>query len=283
MADLTPPSSLLAPITIEHGPYTLVVDPAFGARIIAFSVNGKNCLTTTGPQVGSTFWPSPQDFWGWPPPSVLDSQPYQVSSADDTWVFTSEPCPLTQIVLTKMITPAIQGFSIEYRMYNPIDNAQTVTFAPWEITRIAGGLTFYQAASTPLVQSNLSIEVQGDSFWHHYAPAGLEQNLKLFANNSEGWLANMCNGLLLKKSFPQIAEASVAPGEAEIEIYAHGDPANPYIEIEQQGAYGAIAPGQSTAWAVLWQLKEIDTQAYSREDLLRAVQQLSSVDGEVAC
>lgn len=274
MADLTPPTPSLTPITIGHGPYTIVVDPSLGARIMAFTVNGKNCLTTVGPQIGSTFWPSPQDFWGWPPPPVLDSQPYQVSAVGDAWVFTSEPCPITQIVLAKIIVPAAKGFSIKYRMYNPSDNANAVTFAPWEITRIDGGLTFYKAMGAPLSQSNLAIEAHDNCFWHSYTPAGLEQNLKLFANNSEGWLANVCNGLLLKKSFPQVLPENVAPGEAEIEIYAHGDPESPYIEIEQQGAYAVIAPGDSVCWSVLWQLEEIDTQAHSREDLLAITQRL---------
>lgn len=261
MADLTPPIFSSNPITLEHGPYTLVVDPANGARIVAFTLNGKNCLTESGPQIGSTFWPSPQDFWGWPPPAVLDSEPYQVAQAGDEWIFTSEPCPVTHIVLAKMIRPAAQGFSVEYRMYNPVENTQAVSFAPWEITRVDGGLTFYKSATAPLENSNLPIKAIGNTFWHSYKPAGFDNNLKLFANNSYGWLANIHNGLLLKKSFPKILESQVAPGEAEVEIYAHGDKENPYIEIEQQGAFESISPGQSASWKVLWQLSCVNEGA----------------------
>lgn len=257
MADLIPPAAACTLVTLEHGPYALVIDPANGARIIAFTLKGKNCLTINGPQIGSTFWPSPQDFWGWPPPAVLDSEPYQATQVGDAWVFTSEQCPITKMVLSKTISPINKGFSVEYRMYNPIGNTNTITFAPWEITRIDGGITFYKADAAPLQNSNLPIEAKGNVYWHNYTPAGFDNNLKLFANQSHGWLANVCNGLLLKKSFPKIDESLIAPSEAEVEIYAHGDMANPYIEIEQQGAYLPIEPGQSASWEVFWQLEAV--------------------------
>ena len=242
-------------ITLEHGPYSMVVDANNGARIIEFSFKGKNALTTKGPQIGSTFWPSPQHSWGWPPPPALDSQPYEASAVEDGWVFTSQVCPLTHLVLSKSIRPSAKGFRVEYRMHNPSD--KKLEYAPWEITRVDGGLTFYKAATAPLEISSLPVVALGNSFWFSYVPAGFDQNLKLFANNSDGWLANANNGLLLKKIFPQIAEGNIAPQEAEVEVYAHGDPKNPYIEIEQQGRYGEIAPGETAVWSVEWELSEL--------------------------
>lgn len=247
-------------VTLNNGPYRLVVDVALGARIVEFSINGQNCLTVSGPQVGSTFWPSPQESWGWPPPATLDSLPYQATNQGDTWVFTSNPCEDTGLVLAKIVAPQAKGFTVTYKMHNP--GKETLQYAHWEISRIDGGLTFYRARSAPLAISTLQVASRGDIYWHDYVPAGEEQNLKLFANNSDGWLANANNGLLLKKVFPKVAEADVAPSEAEVEVYAHGDPANPYIEIEQQGAYIAIAPGESRSWSVSWSLAELgDTAA----------------------
>lgn len=242
-------------ITLEHGPYLMVVDADNGARIIEFSFKGKNALTIKGPQIGSTFWPSPQHSWGWPPPPVLDSQPYEASAVENGWVLTSQVCPATGLVLSKVIRHADKGFSVEYRMHNP--GTKSLEFAPWEITRVDGGLTFYKATTAPLVISSLPAVALGNSFWYEYKPAGFDNNLKLFANNSDGWLANVNNGLLLKKTFPRIVEGDIASQEAEVEVYAHGDPKNPYIEIEQQGRYGEIAPGETVSWVVGWELSEL--------------------------
>lgn len=241
-------------VVLENGCYRLVVDAELGARITEFSINGRNCLTVSGPQIGSTFWPSPQEAWGWPPPAVLDSMPYAASQQADAWVFTSNPCPDTGLVLAKVVAPQPKGFTVTYKMHNP--GEAPLRYAHWEISRIDGGLTFYRAKSAPLANSNLVVVAKGDVYWHDYTPAGEEQNLKLFANNSDGWLANLNNGLLLKKTFPTIAEADIAPNEAEVEIYAHGDPANPYIEIEQQGAYVEIGAGETKSWTVVWSLEE---------------------------
>ncbi|MDZ7924771.1 MAG: DUF4380 domain-containing protein [Marinagarivorans sp.] len=242
-------------VTLDNGIYSMIIDPNNGARITAFCINGKNCLTTSGPQIGSTFWPSPQHFWDWPPPAVLDSQAYTASPLTDAWVFTSDACPITGLIIAKAIRPCTGGFDVTYKMHNATDAA--VQFAHWEITRIDGGLTFYRAAQSPLNNSTLPVVALGNSYWHDYQPAGFDRNLKLFANSSEGWLANACCGLLLKKTFPSVAVEDVAPKEAEVEIYAHGDADNAYIEIEQQGAFVLLAAGESTDWTVRWQLAEL--------------------------
>ncbi len=236
----------------------MTVDPNNGARITAFCINGKNCLTVSGPQTGSTFWPSPQHFWDWPPPAVLDSQVYTASQLADSWIFTSDVCPITGLVIAKTIQPCKGGFDITYKMHNATDTA--VQFAHWEITRIDGGLTFYRASESPLNNSTLPVVALGNCYWHDYQPAGFDRNLKLFANGSDGWLANACYGLLLKKSFPCVASDAVAPKEAEVEIYAHGDADNAYIEIEQQGEFILLAAGQSADWTVRWQLAELPAE-----------------------
>ena len=80
------------------------------------------------------------------------------------------------------------------------------------------------------------------------------ENQKSFASGSDGWLANVFDGLLLIKRFAKVPLEREAPGEAEIEIYAHGDAAHPYIEVEQQGNYQTLTPGQSSSWTVQWDL-----------------------------
>ena len=54
------------------------------------------------------------------------------------------------------------------------------------------------------------------------------------------------------KTFPPIAATEAAPGEAAIEIYA--DPTHSYVEVEQQGPFASLLPGQRTDWTVTWRL-----------------------------
>jgi hypothetical protein len=61
---------------------------------------------------------------------------------------------------------------------------------------------------------------------------------------------------LLVKSFSDTPAAQVAPGEAEIEIYA--DAGHSYIEVENQGAYASVAPGATSSWTVRWFLRQLD-------------------------
>jgi hypothetical protein len=244
-------------VQLSQGDLSLAVDAAQGARIKVFALRGQNALFTGEPQWGSTFWPSPQASWGWPPPAALDHQPYRLVKQTAQQVkFRSAICEQTQLHLEKTFRLEPGCLALTYHLTNTAKVAQS--FAPWEITRVAGGLTFFSSAQQPLAQSTLGAEFHQGAWWHSYDPA-LQggQHLKLFANHTQGWLANVCDGLLLIKTFDCVAPEDVAPGEAEVEIYAHGDPKQPYIEIEQQGAYTHLKPEQSLSWSLRWYLKAL--------------------------
>lgn len=234
----------------------LGVDANFGAHIMEFSLHGKNALSTQGPEIGSTYWPSPEHFWGWPPPKALDKSPYRVEASGDELLLTSEPCPQTQLVVHKHFQLHPMGMVVSYSMRNVADKVQS--FAPWEITRISGGVTFYQSNKTPLEKTNANFIQSNGCVWHEYnvaAQAG--ENQKLFGFGSTGWVANANNGLLLVKSFKPLKTKDAAPEEAEVEIYAHGEADKPYIEMEQQGVYKKLNPGDETTWTVNWLVSEL--------------------------
>ena len=54
--------------SFSFGRYRLVVAGAHGARVIEFSIDGNNLIDANA---GSTFWPSPQQAYTWPPPAKL--------------------------------------------------------------------------------------------------------------------------------------------------------------------------------------------------------------------
>ena len=68
--------------------------------------------------------------------------------------------------------------------------------------------------------------------------------------DGKGWLAYLNNGLLLLKKFDDLSPTQPAPGEAEIQVYVNRG--KTYIELESQGAYTNLAPGESLTWTVRW-------------------------------
>lgn len=237
---------------LQEAALKLCVDANMGGHVVEFSIEGDNALATQGPEVGSTFWPSPQQAWGWPPPNTLDKAAYTVNKHEKAIELLSSVCDRTGLQLKKTFFLHAERLQVTYTMINPGD--APLNFAPWEITRIYGGLTFYESVEPPLALSTGNAAAQEGFVWHQYQPQLQKQNEKVFGNGSSGWLANAYNGLLLVKEFEPVPVSAVAPGEAEIEIYGHGDPQHPYIEVEQQGRYQTLAPKEQLQWQVNWYL-----------------------------
>jgi len=61
------------------------------------------------------------------------------------------------------------------------------------------------------------------------------------------------NGLVLTKYFPDLQEGEAAPGEDEIQVYVHQGAL--YCELEEQGAYTLLKPGESLEWTVYWKVE----------------------------
>jgi len=261
--------SLLIP-TVEGTSYrwrfgeaSFTVDVSRGARITEFCVNDENILTTSAVNpvnFGATCWTSPQSQWGWPPPSEHDQQPFEVLGTAPDLEFRSRPAPGSGIVISKRfrVDPERETFSAEYTFENHSSGPQS--FAPWEISRHpVGGLTFFPKGSGVQSRSTLKfVEAEG-AIWFEYDPTTITDHQKLFAHGQEGWAAHLdvSRRILLIKTFPQIDAAEQAPGEGQIELYA--DPDHTYVEMEQQGAYRSLEPGEKTSWKVVWRLRRLPT------------------------
>ena len=123
---------------------------------------------------------------------------------------------------------------------------------------LPGGLTFFPEGQGQ-GRGNLASQVVTSEKWNWFdldaatLPGGTP---KYFADGAEGWMAHVDkNNLLLVEVFPDITPSQAAPEEAEIEIYA--DNGKRYMEIEHQGAYVALAPGDSLLWTTRWYLRKL--------------------------
>jgi len=250
--------------TFTFGNTVFAVDAAKAGRIVTFSLAGKNILTAPKDSQdnnwGSTFWPSPQSDWNWPPPAELDPDAYAASLCGATLSLASQTSVALGLVVTKQFSvDATAGVvTIEYGLVNRGTQARSV--APWEITRVAaGGLTFFpmgDGAPTKGTQDLLNLQITDGVAWFAYSAAATVNDQKVFADGHEGWIAHVDGNLLLVKAFTDTPAAQAAPGEAEIEIYT--DAGHSYIEVENQGAYVSVAPGATSTWTVRWFLRQLD-------------------------
>lgn len=231
------------------------VDAAKGARITSFKLNENELMYvdfSTTDMAGSTFWPSPQSVWGWPPAVNLDSRPYLATVSQDKIVLKGSPDGKSMLRFYKTISANRSDTSvmIDYCMKNEKSSAQK--WAPWEITRVLnGGLTVFAKG-----EGNITGDMVGrtenisDYVWYDPDQTSGEAGSKFFCDG-KGWLAHVTNGnMLFIKKFENIPYGKNAPGEAEIEVYTAGDKS--YTELENQGIYASIASKDSVTWSVKW-------------------------------
>jgi hypothetical protein len=248
---------------LKHNDLLVSVDPAKGGRITSVKLGAKEFLLTKELNkfsYGSTFWPSPQSDWNWPPPFNLDQAPYEVVDSIDHLVLKSKPDTKLGLQFIKDISISETDSSIQilYSIVNISD--KKIKVAPWEITRMSkGGLVFFPKGLTPPRLKNFDPIPYTDSnevLWYKINEnEKLNNHLLSVSDGSEGWLAYTVNNFILIKSFKDILPNAQAPNEGEIPIYI--DSKSSAVEIEVEGAYQETEPGEKIDWPMKWYVREI--------------------------
>lgn len=247
--------------TITNGDVTMTIDASRGGKIVSYKYQDQEVLSQSRfpNSFGSTFWTSPQSDWNWPPVREYDSMAYEADPESDSLVLTGQKSERFGMRIRKSFTADEKtgAITITYTIIN--ESGQTRQVAPWEITRVPnGGMVFFQAKET--VPAN---RMKGLPFTFEKGAAWFvmdedRANRKINADG-KGWLAFCDNGLMFVKKFQDLDPSQPAPAEAEIQIYAN--PGKTYVEIEEQGAYAKLEPGDELSWSVTWYLFPYETEA----------------------
>lgn len=255
--------------TITTGDVTMTVDASRGGKIVSFRYQDKEVLSQTRfpNSFGSTFWTSPQSDWNWPPVAEYDRLPYEAQMGDASLVLTGQKSERFGMRIRKEFKADAKSNSIAvtYTIINGSDKERKV--APWEISRVPnGGMVFFQAKEAVPANNmkGLPFTFEKGAAW--YVMDEAKENRKINADGN-GWLAFCDNGLMFIKKFEDIRQSEAAPAEAEIQIYAN--PGKTFVEIEEQGAYETIAPGEELSWTVRWYLVPNDLPAEPSKALLK--------------
>lgn len=259
--------------SISNGDVTMTVDAAKGAKILSFQYNGKEVLSQNPrPNAfGSTFWTSPQVEWNWPPVPEYDSRPYTAEQKNGALILTGQTSEKFKYHITKEFKadPADGAIVVTYSITN--DAAVERKVAPWEISRVNnGGAIFFDAPSETITpQGLMPFCFEYGATWYQCDEA--RANRKINADGA-GWYAYANDGLLFIKRFPDLGPTCPAPKEAEIQVYVNAG--KTYIELEAQGRYTSLKPGEAVSWTARWYLLPQDTDNVPSQaliDLVRTV------------
>ena len=244
---------------IESGPIAVEVDPYDGGRILEFSLEGRSVIVPMGesPEAyASSFWPSPQGAWIWPPPPEFDKLPWKVDVNGNALKLSSATSEKLHFSAEQriLILDGKNALSVEFKITNHDSAPHKV--APWQNTRVRPkGITFYPSSEPTYTQSSLKLTPVNGVSWYTHVPATVKDSLKSYADGHEGWMAQVDGDLLFVKVFPDVARDAQAPEEGEIVIYV--DHAGHFVEMEQQGAYTELAPGASLTWPVVFVVQRV--------------------------
>ena len=238
---------------------SMTVDAAHGGKILSFKLGEQEILAqnpAAAPQpeqadgqpprrrwfnpnsYGSTFWTSPQKEWNWPPVPEYDSLPYTAEVKDGPVKVADVTIPALflqgqvskygyRVCKTFTVDPSDLAFVITYSIVNESgEKPEGVT--PADLMKVTFGEE----------KALLDVDVA-------------EQNRKINVDG-KGWLNFRDHGLVLTQRFPDIAQEAAAPGEAEIQVYI--DARKSFVEIEAQGPYTELKPGEKLDWTVRWYL-----------------------------
>jgi len=271
------PATLVTPImrsatsyVLEFGDTFFEVNPMLGGRVVNVHLKGGQNLMGAGKDadnMGSTFWPSPQSAWTWPPTDTaasignINNGPYTPTTDDTSMTLVGMAASSIGISVTKKFAADLAKEAI-IATYTMTGSGKMA--APWEITRFKqAGVTFYPTGSdTPKGNADMDppVVTTGAGCTWIAAPgtfaSASAKDQKLFADGADGWLAHAEDDWVIVKKFMD-TNGMAATGESEIQAYMNnpgntGNP-TPYMEVEQQGAYGAVG----TAWTVTWFVRKL--------------------------
>jgi hypothetical protein len=259
------------------GPTEVELRPAEGGRLACVRYNGVELVLPPGRVPGfhgDTFWPSPQARFDWPPPPILDEAPYEVVAESAlSLTLRSAPDPDFGLQFEKQFQLSEHGLAIEFTVTNIWPHPQAV--APWQVTRAPRAGILVWATGEPFHDADRLQKQEEDPgcwFVHSGSTAtfeGLEAGenhssiavqavtarAKLFTD-ARGWLAHAHDATLFLRIFPDLTLDQAAPRQGEVEMYF--DAERDYIELENQGAYVTLDPGQSLNYPVEWRFRALD-------------------------
>ncbi len=235
------------------------------------------------PLDGHIVWIAPQSAWwqrnrdkpyrvDWPPDPWWEYGRFKVVERTASAVTLDGPfSPLASLRMRKSFAVAADGsVTMDYTITNPTD--AEVAGAIWSNTRVvpeaAVIVDFRGEADAEVVfqpgrKGRTPVPLEYEVIRNYVVPrhlamraAGKEFNGKLAVTAEGRRIAAFLDGWVFVKEADRVTPAGeTAPGQRFIEVFANGRPGEAgYLELEFQGPYGVIAPGEARHFRERWRL-----------------------------
>lgn len=255
--------------TFTMGQAAFLAGAKHGGRIHALRFGASDILhmdTATATNYGSTFWPSPQAVWNWPPPANIDGNgAYTAELVGDTVLALVGQVDNTTKLRFRKEYWADLGDSTFNMRFTMVNTGAARAWSPWQNSRLDTGGVYFFPAGEGTVTGDLAQFVKdsiGMKWYAHGTATTLTSGTtKFFADGKDGWFAHVTvDGILFLKKFKDAPVSKKAPDpENEIQIYTTNRPITnaDFVEMEVQGAYDSIAQNDSSSWDVKWYVRKL--------------------------
>ncbi len=260
---LAQPASLLANghYVWKTDSFYLEIAPELGGRMISLRWKNQELLTqrsTDSLAYGCSLWPSPMT-WGWPPSPVLDREPFFAQQLGDTLSLVGPTAEDFGWRMKKsiLVWPAEGRFVCLYQVENTTDTLRQV--AAWEVPRFPKGSEVFARIDTsslpPKFLKSIPWTLDESGHLHIDVPKSyLGKGQKVSYDGMEPWIGVQHGHAGLIRQAEPLSPDQFAPNSGELEIYVDDD--TDYIEVEIQGPYLSLKPGESASLRVAWQVMD---------------------------
>lgn len=251
--------------------------PLEGGRLASLRYRGVELVLAPGRvpgYYGDTFWPSPQSMFDWPPPPVLDAQPYAIlDQSIEALTLRSAVDPDLGLQVEKRFTVHEDSVKFGFQVRNT--GSGVCALAPWQVTRAPRtGLLVWAAGEVFGDEDRLTKQREDPGCWYLHAqspvafegysvegphvsiPVSAVTRTSKFFTDARGWVAHVHDGVVFLRIFPDLTVDQMAPRQAELELFFGIE--RDYIELENQGAYEVLEPGASLTYDVEWRFGTVD-------------------------
>lgn len=284
---------------LNAGPYSLVVVPQIGGRIMDYSLNGRNVMWENPTEYGKLYpaekvwrnyggyktWNSPEDRWGWPPDFMLDAGPatVEIKQADEapTLRIIGAPSLESGIMFTKEVTLKPDGrVSLIQRMHNISGTVQQ--YGVWDVTQVSTPcFVAFPVRSESKFSGGFKPMMKDSGKSKQWASAdGLciveyrKEAGQIGADSPGPWMAWFQDNLAYVKLFGEVKDFSAYPDDGcSIELFT-SKPELGYLEMEIMGPVVSLQPGAETSTSEQWALYILDTHVKDRATAKQAIEEL---------
>ena len=226
---------------------------------------------------GHRLWHAPEAM---PRTYIPDENELKITEMPNGVVLETETEPGANIrkrIEIKLATDS-PSLTLTHTLFN--DGLWSLELAPWAITQFRLGGIVVLPMPTEKVDDAALLPNRQISFWTYARLNDKRLNLrdefslfhaesalppfKMGYFNSHGWLAYFIDGVLFKKTFSAMTNATYPDNNCNAELYCNHE----FVELESLGPLTRLEPGASVQHQETWELLEVNTLPQEVQQML---------------